>query len=322
MPASISGTVFDDLNGNGTLDPGEPGIPNAFVVLRNPNGFCTTTQTNASGNYTFSNLTVPGSYTIYETVEDPGATCPPVTFTQPTGFNTSTTPRTLTVNITQTQINNNVAFINRNFGHQSIETWPCSSNGLQVAGTPSATMFEINLVTGASNSLGTVTPPGLYNAIGFSALDNTIWGYRIGDVNAIVRINPDLTADTFTVPNLPGNFLVGDVDLNGHLYLYNPNDPLIFYVVDVDPNSPTYLQLVDPVNGFILDTAPFGTNLSSPANVFDWAFNPVDNQLYGIDGTTGQVIRINPLTGVVTNLTTTGIPTGSFYGAVFFFFFF
>ncbi|PGK31790.1 hypothetical protein CN907_26870 [Bacillus anthracis] len=31
MPSSISGTVFNDLNGNGILNPGEPGIPNVFV---------------------------------------------------------------------------------------------------------------------------------------------------------------------------------------------------------------------------------------------------------------------------------------------------
>ena len=35
MPATITGTVFNDLNHNGQFDPGEPGIPNVFVTLRN-----------------------------------------------------------------------------------------------------------------------------------------------------------------------------------------------------------------------------------------------------------------------------------------------
>ncbi|EPY2273855.1 hypothetical protein ACXAUS_002736 [Clostridium sporogenes] len=42
MAATIRGVVFDDLNNNGTLNPGEPGIPNVYVVIRDPNGVCTT----------------------------------------------------------------------------------------------------------------------------------------------------------------------------------------------------------------------------------------------------------------------------------------
>ncbi|WP_142323872.1 hypothetical protein [Bacillus cereus] len=41
MPATIQGIVFNDLNGNGTFNPGDPGISGAVVVLQNPNGVCT-----------------------------------------------------------------------------------------------------------------------------------------------------------------------------------------------------------------------------------------------------------------------------------------
>ncbi len=60
--AGISGHVYEDLNGNGTFDAGEPG--KAGVVISLSNGL--TTTTNASGVYTFTNLT-PGSYTLTET---------------------------------------------------------------------------------------------------------------------------------------------------------------------------------------------------------------------------------------------------------------
>jgi cyclophilin family peptidyl-prolyl cis-trans isomerase/uncharacterized surface anchored protein len=74
---STGGTVFEDTNGNGELDTGEPGIPNVTVTLT---GTSVVTEeeitpvvvtTNASGVYTFTNLD-PGLYTI--------------TQTQPTGF--------------------------------------------------------------------------------------------------------------------------------------------------------------------------------------------------------------------------------------------
>ncbi|MFN8440445.1 MAG: SdrD B-like domain-containing protein [Caldilineaceae bacterium] len=60
--AGITGAVYEDLNGNGVHDPGEPGIAGVLILLSNG----TTTTTNASGVYTFTNLT-PGTYTITET---------------------------------------------------------------------------------------------------------------------------------------------------------------------------------------------------------------------------------------------------------------
>ncbi|MGY1423745.1 DUF6923 family protein, partial [Bacillus cereus] len=315
MPATIQGIVFNDLNGNGTFDPGEPGIPSAVVVLQDPNGVCTSVLTNAVGTYSFSGLTIPGTYIVYETVQNPGGTCPPTAFTQPSGFNTSSTPRVGNLTVSQVQINNNQVLNGPNFGHQSIEVWTCDAAALQVAGSPSD-MFSINLVTGVSTLLGAITPSGQYNAIGFNVLDNTIWGYN-QSTGRVIRINPDLTANSFNIPNLnTALFNVGDIDLNGYLYITQQATSR-FYVIDVNPSSPTYLQLVDPTLGFIIDTAPFGTAFSPAiSTIVDWAFNPIDNQLYAVNSS-GIVITINPLTGVVTNLTTNGIPAG-LYGAAFF----
>jgi protocatechuate 3,4-dioxygenase beta subunit len=60
---SVSGTVFQDLNDQHTLESGDPGIANVVIDL---NGQAAAT-TNANGNYTIANVG-PGSYTVSEVV--------------------------------------------------------------------------------------------------------------------------------------------------------------------------------------------------------------------------------------------------------------
>ena len=59
----IGDFVWNDLNGNGLQDNGEPGIKGVVVKLTMPNGTVLTTTTNANGNYSFTNL-APGTYTV------------------------------------------------------------------------------------------------------------------------------------------------------------------------------------------------------------------------------------------------------------------
>ena len=72
---SISGSVFQDTNGNGVRDTGEAGLAGVTVFLdTNNNGVLNSgeisTTTNASGNFTFVNLG-PGIYHVVE-VQQPG----------------------------------------------------------------------------------------------------------------------------------------------------------------------------------------------------------------------------------------------------------
>jgi serine-aspartate repeat-containing protein C/D/E len=61
LPGSISGTVFNDLNGNAVRDSGEPGIANSQLRLEgDANG---STSTNDSGQYQFTGLW-SGSYRV------------------------------------------------------------------------------------------------------------------------------------------------------------------------------------------------------------------------------------------------------------------
>src|SRR5215213_617192 len=65
-----SGTKFDDLNGNGVKNTGEPGIQGVEIHLSGTNGAGAAvhlhTTTDVNGNYSFS--VAPGSYTACETV--------------------------------------------------------------------------------------------------------------------------------------------------------------------------------------------------------------------------------------------------------------
>ena len=68
---STGGAVYEDQNGNGRKDTGEPGIAGVTVTLTGTSvvsGAITarTATTDSSGNYTFTGLT-PGTYTITET---------------------------------------------------------------------------------------------------------------------------------------------------------------------------------------------------------------------------------------------------------------
>ena len=61
--AKIIGKKFEDMNGNGQLDPGEPGVPNWQIKLTGPEN--QTTTTGPDGSYEFV-VGMPGDYKIEE----------------------------------------------------------------------------------------------------------------------------------------------------------------------------------------------------------------------------------------------------------------
>lgn len=65
---SISGTKFDDLNGNGIHNTGEPGLANWTISLTNDSGSVVTTITDSNGNYSFTDVP-DGNYTIGEIIQ-------------------------------------------------------------------------------------------------------------------------------------------------------------------------------------------------------------------------------------------------------------
>lgn len=84
LPATLRGTLFSDLDADGTQDPGEPGIPGVTVTLTNAAGATVTTTTDANGNYEFVGIVPgPGYRVTFDT---------PATFSPSTGDDSDVGP--------------------------------------------------------------------------------------------------------------------------------------------------------------------------------------------------------------------------------------
>ncbi|MCX6269787.1 MAG: FG-GAP-like repeat-containing protein [Bacteroidetes bacterium] len=66
---TLCGTKYNDMNGNGMRDAGEPGIPD-WMIFMTEGSTVWFTYTNAEGLYCFDNV-YPGSYEVYEASGDP-----------------------------------------------------------------------------------------------------------------------------------------------------------------------------------------------------------------------------------------------------------
>ena len=323
MPATISGIVFNDLNHNGIYDTGEPGIASVYVYLSSSSGMLET-QTDANGNYSFS-VTAAGSYTIYETVVQ-NTVNPPMDFEQPSGFTVSNGPRKIQVAVTAANVSGNAVLGGHNFAHDT-NTNPliCSATFIQFVGNPTE-WVNINLVTGNDVIQGNLNPPDYINAIGYNALDNYIYGYD-DTMNSIARVdatgNIMLLGEPTGMPLTTNQYNTGCFDDQGYFYAYY-GAAARMYVVDLRPNSPTYMKLVDPTNGYAEQTSGYGIALvNGTPNVADWVWLPATAQtgigtngfLYGIQ-TGGIMARVNLDNAHVINMTTSGPTYNNSYGAM------
>jgi len=323
MPATITGIVFNDLNHNGVFDTGEPGIPNVFVYLVGPPGIVEA-QTDANGNYSFS-VTVAGTYTVYETVAQ-NTTNPPTVFTQPSGFTVSNGPRKINVTVTAANITGNAVLSGNNFAHDTNSNpLTCTADFIQYVDIPTE-WITINLVTGNDVDRGELTPPHYINAIGYNTLDNYIYGYD-DTVNSVSRVdasgNVMVLGEPTGLPVTTNQYNTGCFDDNGFLYLYYSQSAR-FYVVDLRPNSSTFMKLVNPLNNYAEQTAAFGIALvNGTPNISDWVWLPADATtgtgvngfLYGVQ-IGGVMARVNLDNAHVINMTTNGPMFASSFGAM------
>ncbi|MBI2766705.1 MAG: hypothetical protein HYX53_12470 [Chloroflexi bacterium] len=134
----ICGIKYNDLNGNGAKDTGEPALPGWTIILT-PGSFTTTTD--ANGSYCFGSLS-PGTYTVSEVVQVGWTPTSP-----PGGMTTVTVPPSAT----------NIDFGNRFSQGQLSEICgtkfnDLNGNGVKDAGEPGLAGWTINLSPGSSTT--------------------------------------------------------------------------------------------------------------------------------------------------------------------------
>ena len=117
---SICGVKYNDLNGNGVWDTGEPGLPNWTINLTGASTLSVTTD--GHGNYCFTDLPA-GTYTVSEAIQ--------------TGWQQTAPPSPGTYTITLASGQN---IVNRNFGNTCNKAWTALGSGMNQAVWPLAVM--------------------------------------------------------------------------------------------------------------------------------------------------------------------------------------
>jgi hypothetical protein len=175
-------------------------------------------------------------------------------------------------------------------------------------GSPGAVyVYQLNLQTKVQTEIGALVTagvgPGHLGAMGYNPKDSYLWAARLG-TNQMARIGGDGSVKYYplesfiTTDGCGPSLIAADIDKDGIMYAITTRPLNTLIRIDLDPASPTFLTILSSVTM---------TNVPNGGSIGDFAFNPKDHFLYGVSD--GQhVYRINPTTGVCTDLGSTGIP--------------
>ncbi|MEG4090313.1 SdrD B-like domain-containing protein [Microcoleus sp. Pol12B4] len=228
VTGSISGRKFNDINANGILDVGEPGIPGftIYIDINRNNTFDInepSTLTDATGSYQFNGLQ-PGTFTLRE-VQQPGFVATqvpnPVTIPREPDFIASQLPNPVTIPPVRGFNVENI-----NFGNART-TPPIGIPGILEFSNPSysvnedgTTSLEV-MVTRTGGSLGTVD----VTVLASDGTANAGTDYNPTPIT-VSFIDGDTTPKTIRIPII--------------------NDALF------EPNETINVSLVNPTNGATL----------------------------------------------------------------------
>jgi CshA-type fibril repeat protein len=184
------------------------------------------------------------------------------------------------------------------------QTFACDGQFYLAQNNPTQ-YFIVNTETNSLDPLFTVNPSGQTNGIGLNVVDGFIYGIDPGNGN-VFRV--DSSGNTTNLGNDGGDIdaaFVGDVDENG-IYYTRPAGNRI-QRIDVSGSTATLIADV---------------TLSAAAQGADFAFNPIDNNLYSFqpNNSADIIYQINPTTGSVNQFLVTNLdfPGGNTAGAVYF----
>ena len=154
---TLSGEVYNDFNGNGVLDNGEPGLAGWTIDLyRNGYGFIASTTTDSSGDYAFTGVG-PGTYILEEVSQS--------------GYIQTSSPSDYSVTTSNAQ---NVA--NLDFGEFQTVTLSgeafndLNGNGVLDGGEPGLAGWTIDLLNSSNQVINSTTTDSngdyLFTAVG------------------------------------------------------------------------------------------------------------------------------------------------------------
>ncbi|HUE70722.1 MAG TPA: SdrD B-like domain-containing protein, partial [Pirellulaceae bacterium] len=232
---SISGQKFNDLDGDGIQDVGEPGLSNWTIELdANADGSVdATTVTDASGNYTFANLS-PGTYRIRE-VQQAGwmqTTVNPADIVAVSGQSVSD------IDFGNFQL---ITISGQKFND-------LDGDGNKEADENGLANWTIELDLGADGTVDASTTTDANGNYSFTNLGPGV--YRIREVQQAqwvqTTVNPaDITAQS--------GVSVGDVDF-GNVFPVTPEEEGDILVIgpDKSPTAPAPVLVLDQTSGSIL----------------------------------------------------------------------
>ena len=143
---SVSGNVYNDKNGNGNQDPGDPGLQNWTVeVLDSGGNVVASALSDANGNYTITGVG-PGSFTLNEVVQTGW------TITQPTNPSYYSFTTSSGVNVVGGIFGNFQTITVSGNVYNDLD-----GNGLKTAGEPGLQGWTLNLLDSSGNVLATQT---------------------------------------------------------------------------------------------------------------------------------------------------------------------
>ncbi|HUN24084.1 MAG TPA: GEVED domain-containing protein, partial [Anaerolineales bacterium] len=305
--STIQGQVWHDANHNGNKETSEMGIGGSWVTLRNSNNQCTSQLTDVNGFFEFAVNQNSGTYTLISRGDlgEADANCstlPVAGYSD--NFTGATTVLFATVNSSTANPPNTY------FGYDQPAIFSCDVEAYLTQDSP-AKLRKVNLATGNVVTLTTSINGNAINGIGYNSGDSLIYGYDT-TANRVIRISADnpITAISFpAIANLPAQaYNTGDI-YDGYLYLYRSSSTR-YYVVDINPQRPTFRNLVEPNNLSQIDVSPYGNliNNGTAVNIVDWVFDTSGTHLYaGL--TTGNIISVNPVSGSISTVASGALPT-------------
>ncbi len=242
-PASVGDFVWDDLNGDGVQDSGEPGLGGVTVDLLDSSAIVVATTTTAGdGSYNFAGVE-PGQYRIRVT-SPPGSTFSAIDVGGDDALDSDVNPGTgesalLTLISGQTVIDLDAGLITpASIG--DVVWYDLDADGVQDAGEPGAAGIAVNLTTsGGAVLTGTTTDasggynfaglaPGEYvvvvdptltftaqNVGGDDAVDSDVDGTGTTSVVTLVSGENNDSIDAGVLPPAVGDFVWTDLDADG-----------------------------------------------------------------------------------------------------------